>query len=102
MIPDFQFLLIAVVFASQIVVLSFYAPIRWQRYHARLFEKYPREEYPRLHPLPREELERKFAIFRPMHLIIGVVASLAFLGAFIYADGPRGFAGPMMMSLLVQ
>jgi hypothetical protein len=35
-------------------------------------------------------------------LIIGVVASLAFLGALIYADGPRGFAGPMMMCLLVQ
>jgi hypothetical protein len=36
------------VFASQIVVLSFYTPIRWQQYHARFFERYPREEYPLL------------------------------------------------------
>jgi hypothetical protein len=102
MTPDVQTLLIAVVFASQIFVLSFYAPIRWQRYHSRLFEKYPREEYPRLHPLPREELERKFSLFKPVHLIIGVGAVLVLLGAFIYADSPRGLAGPMVMCLLVQ
>jgi len=102
MTPDLQILLIAVVFASQIFVFSFYAPIRWQRYHARLFEKYPREEYPRLHPLPREELERKFALFRPLHLIIGVGAALVLLGAFIYANSARGLAGPMVMCLLVQ
>jgi hypothetical protein len=102
MIPDYQTLLVALIFASQIVVLSFYTPIRWQQYHARLFEKYPREMYPMLHPLPRGELERKFAIFRPMHLIIGVVAILALLGAVIYADNPRKLAGPMVMCLLLQ
>jgi hypothetical protein len=102
MTPDFQTLLIAVVFASQIFVLSFYAPMRWQRYHARLFEKYPREEYPLLHPLPREELERKFALFRPMHLIIGVGAILTLLCAPIYTETLRGLAGPMVMCLLVQ
>jgi hypothetical protein len=102
MIPDYPILLVALLFASQIAVLSFYAPIRWRQYHAHLFEKYPREQYPRLHPLPREELERKFAIFTPMHLIIGVVASLVFLGALIYADSARGLAGPMMMCLLAQ
>ena len=99
---DYQSLLIAVVFASQIVVLSFYTPIRWQQYHADLFNRYPREEYPRLHPLPKEELERKFAIFRPMHLIIGAGAILTFLGALIYADSLRGLAGLMQMCLLVQ
>jgi hypothetical protein len=102
MIPDYPILLVALLFASQIAVLSFYAPMRWRQYHAHLFEKYPREQYPRLHPLPREELERKFAIFTPMHLIIGGVASLAFLGALIYADSARGLAGPMMMCLLAQ
>lgn len=102
MIPDYQFLLIAVVFASQIFVFSFYTPMRWQRYHAHLFEKYPREEYPLLHPLPREDLDRKLALFRPLHLIIGVGAALVLLGAFIYADSLRGLAGPMGMCLLVQ
>jgi len=102
MIPDFQILLIAVVFASQIVMLSFYTPTKWQQYHALLFKRYPREEYPRLHPLPSEELERKFALFRPMHLTIGAGAILTFLGALIYADSPRGLAGLMQMCLFVQ
>lgn len=102
MVPDYQTLLIAIVFASQIIVLSFYAPRRWQRYHARLLEKYPREEYPLLHPLPREELDRKFTLFRPVHLISGVGATLALLAALIYADSARGLAGPMVMCLLVQ
>lgn len=102
MIPDLQILLIAVVFASQIFVLSVYAPIRWQRYHARLFEKYPREEYPRLHPLPREELDRKFALFRPLHLIIGAGAAFVLLVVFVYADNAQSLAGPMVMCLLAQ
>jgi len=99
---DYETLLIAAVFASQIVVLSFYTPMRWQQYHVDLFKRYPREEYPWLHPLPREEFDRKFAIFRPMHLIIGAAAILTFLGALSYADSLRGLAGPMAMCLLVQ
>lgn len=102
MTPDYQILLIAVVFASQIFVLSFYTPIRWQQYHAVLLKRYPPEEYPRLHPLPKEALERKFALFRPMHLIIGVGAILTLGAALIYAAHPRSLAGLMMMSLLVQ
>jgi hypothetical protein len=38
MIPDYQTLLMAVVFASQIFVLSFYTPIRWQQYHEHLLQ----------------------------------------------------------------
>ncbi|MEJ0085311.1 MAG: hypothetical protein WDO72_06495 [Pseudomonadota bacterium] len=102
MTPDLQTLLIAIVFAAQIYVLSFYTPMRWQGYHARLFEKFPREEYPSLHPLLREELERKFALFRPTHLVIGAGSILAFLGALIFADSARGLAGPMMTCLLLQ
>jgi len=99
---DYQSLLIAAVFVSQIFVLSFYAPTSWQRYHSLLFKRYPQEEYPRLHPLPLEELERKFAIFRPMHLVIGVGAILTFLGAVTWAENAQGFAGLMQMCLFVQ
>jgi len=100
--PNYQALLIAVVFASQIVVLSFFVPIRWHQYHALLFKRYPREEYPRLHPLPSEDVERKLALFRPMHLVIGAGAILTLAGAVIYADTPRVWAGLMMICLLVQ
>jgi hypothetical protein len=102
MTPHYQVLLIAVAFASQIVVLSFYTPLSWQHYHAFLFKRYPREEYPRLHPLPRKELERKFALFRPMHFAIGIGAALTLVGGLIYADSPRSLASLMQMCLLVQ
>jgi hypothetical protein len=102
MTPDFQTLFIAALFASQIYVLSFYTPTRWRQFHLRLFERYPREEYPRLHPLSAEELERKFRIFKPMHLIIGAGATLVFLGAVIQGTSPRGLAGLMQMCLFVQ
>jgi hypothetical protein len=100
--PDYQIGLIAVAFALQIVVLSFYTPMSWQKYHTLLLERYPREEYPRLHPLPSEELERKFALFRSMHLIIGASSILTFLGALIGAASPRSLAGLMQMCLLMQ
>jgi hypothetical protein len=99
---DYQTFLIAVVFVSQIVVFSFYTPMGWQRYHARLFQLYPREEYPLLHPIPREEVERKLAAFKLMYLIIGVGAALTFVAAVLYAEHARGFAGLMAMCLLVQ
>jgi hypothetical protein len=102
MTPDLLIVPIALLFASQIVVLSFYMPMSWQKYHALLFKRYPRQDYPRLHPLPREELERKFAIFRPMHLIIGVTAALALLGALILGADPRRLAGLMPICLLLQ
>ena len=100
--PNYQALLIAGVFASQIAVLSFFVPMRWQQYHALLFRRYPREEYPRLHPLPREDVERKLALFRPMHLVIGAGAILTLAAAVIYADNPQALAGFMMICLLVQ
>jgi hypothetical protein len=100
--PNYQVLLIAVVFASQIAVLSFFVPIRWQQYHALLFKRYPRDEYPRLHPLPREDVERKLALFRPMHLVIGAAAILMLAGGVIYADSARGLAGLMVICLLAQ
>jgi len=99
---DYQSLLIAAVFVSQIFVISFYAPASWQRYHSLLFKRYPKKEYPRLHPLPLEELERKFAVFRPMHLVIGALAIVAFVGAATWSDSAQGFAGLMQMCLFVQ
>lgn len=102
MTPDYQVLLIAVVFALQIVVLSFYAPLSWRHYRVLLFQRYPREQYPRLHPLAREELDRKFALFTPLHLVIGIGAALTLLGALLYGANPHRLAGLMELCLLLQ
>jgi hypothetical protein len=99
---NFQVFLIAIVFASQIIVLSFYAPFRWLRGYALLFTRYPPENYPRLYPVPKEQIERRLAIFRRMHLAIGVGAAVTLVAALIYAESPRQVVGLMSVSLLAQ
>jgi hypothetical protein len=99
---NIQVLLTSLVFASQIVVLSFYAPLRWRRYYASLFTRFPPEQYPRLYPLPRNDIERKLAIFRSLHLVIGVGAALTLSACLIVGASPRGFVSCMSVSSLVQ
>ncbi|MGH8218205.1 MAG: hypothetical protein ACREUT_06530 [Steroidobacteraceae bacterium] len=102
MTPNYQILLIAVVFASQIIVLSLYTPLSWQRYRTFLFKLYPREEYPRLYPLPREQMERKFALFRALHLSIGVGAALTLVCDLIYGPTARSLNLLMGICFFVQ
>jgi hypothetical protein len=89
---NLQAVLLAAIFACQIVVLSFYAPQRWRRHYAMMFERYPPEQFPRLYPLPKEAIERKLAIFRVTHLAIGIGAAVAFFAALIFAKSPQWFA----------
>ena len=53
-----QIVLIACIFVSQILVLSFLTPIRRNFLYARMFTRYPPQQYPRLYPVPRERIER--------------------------------------------
>lgn len=99
---NFQVFLIAIVFASQIIVLSFYAPFRWLRGYALLFTRYPPENYPRLYPVPKEQIERKLAIFRRIHLAIGVGAAVMLVAALVYAESPRQVVTLMSLSMLAQ
>ncbi|MGB6487703.1 MAG: hypothetical protein WBE91_12535, partial [Steroidobacteraceae bacterium] len=102
MASNYELLAIAVLFASQILVISFYVPFAWQQYRELLFKRYPPESYPRLHPLPKRDLERKFAIFKPMYLCIGACASLALIGCLAYGAKPGQLAGLMQIFLLVE
>ena len=56
---DLQNVLLVAVFASQIIVLSFYAPQRWRRYYVLMFTRYPPEQYSRLYPVPKRAIERR-------------------------------------------
>jgi hypothetical protein len=99
---DFQRVLFAAVFASQIVVLSFYAPRRWRRHYALMFARYPPEQYPKLYAVPKAEIERKLAIFRVVYLAMGVVAILMFLAALIHSPTTHVFASFMTVAAAVQ
>jgi hypothetical protein len=99
---DLQAILLAGVFASQIVVISFYAPARWRRYYARMLTHYPPEQYPRLYPLPADEIKRKLAIFKATHLTIGYGATAVFVTALLFARSHYWFAICMGESIVVQ
>ncbi len=102
MASNLQSLLVAIVFASQIIVLSFYVPLRWRRYYALMFERYPPQQYPRLYPVPQAEIERNQAVFGSVQLAVGVAAVISCIGALIYATSPRLIATLMMVCGLVQ
>ncbi len=102
MTVNFQTFLFAALFASQIIVLSFYAPQRWRRYHALMFTRYPPEQYPRLYSVPKQQIERKLATFRATHLAIGFGAVVVFLAALIFAKSPHWFAIYMGETAVVQ
>ncbi len=102
MTSNFQTYLLTGVFASQIIVISFYAPQRWRRSCALLLERYPPEQYPRLYPLPKQEIERKLVIFKATHLAIGFGATAVFVAALLFARSPYWFAVCMGESVVVQ
>jgi hypothetical protein len=99
---DILILLIAAVFASQILVLSFLTPFRWQQYYVLLFKRYPPELFPRLHPVATEAIERRLATFRIMALIVGGGSGIAFIGTLLYATRPLQLWACMILCLVAQ
>ena len=102
MSPGIQIAMIAVVFASQILVLSFFTPQSRHRLYALMFSRYPQEEYPRLYPVPKERIQRRQAMFRPMHTVIGVAAAIALSVLLVRGGGPMQLARWMLYCLLLQ
>ncbi|HTC44831.1 MAG TPA: hypothetical protein VK696_07270 [Steroidobacteraceae bacterium] len=94
--------LLVAVFASQIIVLSFYVPLRWRRYYVLMFTRYPPEQYSRLYPVPKQDIERRLSIFRRTHLPIGVVAAVIFVVTLIHAPSSKVFAAFMSVTLVLQ
>jgi hypothetical protein len=88
---DFPTFLIAAVFASQILVCSFFSAWRFATLERLVREKYPAEEYPRLYPIAPERMHRQYQVRMALRLLIGVTA-LAVLVAGLW----RGIgAGPL-------
>ena len=99
---DLQRILFAAVFASQIIVLSFYVPRRWRQYHALMFTRYPPEEYPRLYPVPREKMERRLAVAMPLHLAIGGISAITLIVSVLHGADSLQLARRMFTCLLFQ
>jgi hypothetical protein len=102
MSPDFETSLMTVVFASQIGVLSFFTPYRRRRNHEFMVTSYPPAEYPRLYPVPKEAMDRRLALFRPVHFAIGVASVAALVAGLLYAGSPAQYGFWMIGCLLAQ
>jgi hypothetical protein len=99
---DTLILLIAVVFASQILVLSFITPFKWQQDYLVMFKKHPPESFPRLYPVPNEAIERRLATFRRLALAVGIGSGVAVIGALFYATRPVTVWRCMILCLIAQ
>jgi hypothetical protein len=102
MVTGIQIVLIVCVFASQILVLSFFTPRRRNHFYSLMFTRYPPQEYPRLYPVTPERIQRIQSFFKPLHVVFGSGAAVA-LGVGLV----RGLAAPelarwMFFCLLVQ
>ncbi len=98
----FQIVLIACIFASQILVLSFLTPIRRNFLYARMFTRYPPQQYPRLYPVPRERIERIQSFFKPLHVVIGCAAAVTLVLGLIQGIAAPRLAYWMFLCMLAQ
>jgi hypothetical protein len=100
--PGIQIGLVAVVFASQIFVLSFYMPGRRRHFLALMVDRYPPREYPRLYPVPREQMQRRLALFKALHWAVGLCSAIALLVGLIHGTPALQLARSMLTCLVLQ
>ncbi len=99
---DIQTVLIAILFGSQVFVLSFLTPRRSRQFRALMVRRYPPEQYPKLYPVPREKVQRRLDSMRPVHLAIGGGAALTLLVSLIHGADSVELARRMFCWLLFQ
>jgi hypothetical protein len=102
MTVDVPTALVAATFAAQVLTMSFVVPARFRRYFALLFERYPQREFPRLYPVPQEQMEQSIAMHKPIYVATGV-AGLLVLGVGLSAGAEAvTLARLMTYYMLVQ
>jgi hypothetical protein len=95
-------LVITIVFLSQIVVVSFVAPIRFRRLYAKLHDSYPESEYPLFYPVPHAEMERKLRRYTMLRMATGPIALAALVYGIVLAGDPQQLARIMAGVLMLQ
>jgi hypothetical protein len=99
---DIQTVLIAILFASQVFVLSFLTPRRSRQFNALMFRRYPPEQYPKLYPVPREKVQRRLDSMKPLYLAAGGVAAITLFVSLIHGADSVELARRMFCCLILQ
>jgi len=93
---------VALVFAAQIGVLSFFTPHTRRRNFAFMLGRYPPAEYPRLYPVPADRTAWNLTIFKPVHAAIGVGATVVLVAGLASGQSAFDLGRWMFVCLLAQ
>lgn len=99
---DFPTFLIAAVFASQILMCSFFTAWRLATSERLMREKYPAEEYPRLYPIAPARMHRQFQQRMGLRLLIGVAAVAVLADGLWRGVGAGELAKHMIWAAMAQ
>lgn len=102
MSPDFQTFLIAITFASQILVCSFLSAWRFARAYTTTLEKFPPAEFPRLYPLAPEKMQLHHNLRMALRLAVGVAAILVLAFGLIRDVSAMTLLQWMLLTALAQ
>ncbi len=95
-------ILVAIVFAAQIVVLSIVIPYLFHRASADLRRRFPPETHARLYPVPPGELRRYNRAIAVVRAVIVVVGVLLLVEGLIAHEGPVTLARTMLWIFMAQ
>jgi hypothetical protein len=100
--PHSLTLLVAAVFAAQILVVSFYCP--WRLYSAwlELCRNYPPREFPRLYPIEPDKTTRLISIVQILNVFIGVVATAILAFNLVRGTEAHRLVGIMIFTYMAQ
>jgi hypothetical protein len=102
MSPEFHVLLIAIVTLSQILVMSFIAPISLRRFCTQQYDSHPETEYPRWYPVPRSELERLLQRHVVVLMGVGLIGLLVLVCCVVFSVSTSVLSAFMVCFLLLQ
>lgn len=99
---DFPTALIAVIFASQILVCSFVSAWRFAAANRLVRTRFPQREYPKLYPVAPEIMQRQHNLRMAVRLTVGVAAALLLTISLARGTGAAQLAGYMICVALAQ
>lgn len=99
---DFPVLLVTAVFASQILVCSFLSAWRFAHATRLMQQNYPPQEYPRLYPIPADQMSRQAALRNTARIAIGIAAALVLAVGLARGIGAARLAQYMMWAAMAQ
>jgi hypothetical protein len=102
MTPTSQIVLIAIVFASQLLVMSFLVPRSFRRSLGELVRRCPPERYPRLYPVSPERMQRISRLLGAVNIAAGAGGAAALVVGLWRHIAPAQLADWLIWTTMAQ